>query len=285
MPMAPPDADDALNAEAHDRVQRRLRRCSSLSVIFVAMLAAGLFGPCVLLCVLPESLKNFTVLALSGLGVGVVGLGGLLLMIADLFTGRRTLGLIKVADRLGLTFTEFPKAKDYAHLTPLELFDRGSNPGGRNLAVGPIEGAEATFLDLTIILPGASMTQTVSGVAMPQTVAALLLDDQVLPQFLLAPTSWLDRIANMLCGRHIKVPGEREFNRCFALYGEEVDAVLDLFTDEVIDLCLREPRLTLEANGPLLAGYEFKKTQPAEGCLALIKHLRTAAGALRRSRR
>jgi hypothetical protein len=82
-----------------------------------------------------------------------------------------------------------------------------------------------------------------------QTVLVLHDAAQGVPIFILYPKRWTDRLAKMLGGKSLELPGEKKFNSAFVLSGVRQNDILERFTSgDMIDYCLDEPSLAMEVN-------------------------------------
>jgi hypothetical protein len=81
------------------------------------------------------------------------------------------------------------------------------------------------------------------------------------------PRSWADRVQRFFLGKAagqpFPVPGEKEFNRAFAVVGDDPDAILDCLTPAVIDTFLDDRKLALETAAGMMLVYHRDTTLTA----------------------
>lgn len=232
-------------------LRRRRNRVRTLFFAFIALIPLGCVGPIALLRFVPGQMT--TPLMIAALFLPFVGLGGMLLMLFDRGRYGRALAAAEQAERLGLRYTEKPAAPAYARLQSLQTFSNADGQvGAFNLLTGEAEGRPLSILDFAFAV-GYGKGKTVYD----QTVFLLERAVPGVPDFVLYPRSWHDKLAKLLGDEFLEVPGQPAFNRQFALRGDE-EAVA-AFTPEVIQLCLAEEGVTLEAQGGLLAACRVGK--------------------------
>ncbi len=69
----------------------------------------------------------------------------------------------------------------------------------------------------------------------------------------------------IFCGTSIRIRGERQFNDEYTLLGGDADEVAACFGEELVNLCVRERNLVLEArDGSLLVHWDGEEFPPRE---------------------
>jgi hypothetical protein len=247
------------NAAALEAVRRRYRRTVFLFYFFIALMPLGCVGPCGLAMVIPNETAR-AVFGMTGLLLPFVGLGGMLLMLGDRSRYKRSLTVAEQADRMGLSFTEVPAKAEYARLRQLPVFDEATKDDARNLVTGQLGGVALLAADYSYAIGTGRYAN-----ASTQTVLALPGAAEGLPRFLLVPRRWTDRLAKLLGGRAIELPGRPEFNKQFTLGGLNAAAIAACFTQEAVQLCLEGKDLTAQTGeGMLVVHRENQFVDPAE---------------------
>jgi hypothetical protein len=254
-------------------LRRRRRRARTWFFIFIALIPLGCVGPIGLLRFVPEGAT--TPLMIAALFLPFVGLGGMLLMLFDRGRYSRALAAAEQAQRMGLRYIEKPAAPAYARVQALQTFnDADAQVGAVNLLTG-----DADQLPLTIVDFAFAVGYGKGKAVYDQTV--FLVEEAVagVPDFVLYPRSWRDKLSKLLGDRFLEVPGQAAFNRQFALRGTE-EAVA-FFNPQVVQLCLAEKDMTLEAQAGLLAACRFGKHVEPASYSQVVNWMARVAEALR----
>ncbi len=223
--------------------------------------------------------------ALSSFFLPLVGLAAALLVLGSRSRAKRSLALARRADDLGLRFDLEPPKGRVDFLADFPVFDlmRVAHSGrGANWIEGEYKGRPLAAVDYTSLhlLGHKHFVKS-------QTVAAFTDGFESLPAFAVVPQTWLDRIDQVLFsappGETFKIPGEKEFNRRFALVGEDRAAILMRMTPELIDLLLEDDRTNLEVHEGMLLVYCRRTILRAEDYELFLKRANRIAKALDRA--
>jgi hypothetical protein len=238
------------------------RRRSLLALIFYGGLVAiplGVICPCGAAAVIRRFEPDWSQgIALSAFLLPLVGLTAALLVVGSRSRTKRSWEIARLADSLALTFTHQPPNERLNFLTSFPLLNQLQVPHsgqGANLLEGIFKGRPLTAADYTSLhLLG------YKHFVRSQTVAVFTQGFEALPTFAVVPQSWTDKLDQVLFGETIgatiKVPGEKELNRRFAVVGTDRTGILRCLTPEMIDLLLEDNRTTVEIHeGMLLIAY------------------------------
>jgi hypothetical protein len=208
-----------------------------------------------------------------------IGVLGAALTVRRLRRAGRAVAVAEQADRMGLYYAHRPHASLFAFLQMLHMFrDATAFPRANNLVAGLVDGEAVTALDfINIVGTGENR------VDYRQTLVACRRAVRDVPDFLLHPKRWRDRLAEMFGGRTVEVPGVPDFNRLFVLRCRHPGAVLDCFTTEVIALLLEAKDWTIEVWAGTLAVQRFKKHLAPAEYPGFIRRVLDLAAALRRA--
>jgi hypothetical protein len=235
-----------LNAKVITDLNRRRLRAKRWFLVFVALIPTGCVAIFVALIFFPGITQSPAV-------IGVVlspfvGLGGTLLMLGDRSRYKRAIASAEQGSRMGLTFIEKPKKTEYAWMRSLKCFRKPDAPVAVwNVLVGQAGGLPLSILDSGYVL-GLDRNKQVF-----QQTVYLLGNLAGVPDFVLYPRTWLDKIGAVLSDCCVELPGNAAFNKQFALRGDQ-SSVSRCYGPDLIDLCLAEKDITVEAHeGRLLA--------------------------------
>jgi hypothetical protein len=286
------DADNAAptpgrNAAAADWMRRRYLRIRLAFWFCVLLIPSG----CVALAVLmsapkpqqpSELMTGFLCTLFLAPVIGLIGVGVLL---KRGLRARRAARVAEQAERMGLSYAHRPEFEDFAWLQLLFMFRKAvKKPKANNLVAGDFDGAAVTILDYiyTVGAPdsddGSALGVTLAvlesiAIGPPsqrqrdfrQTLIACRRAVPDVPDFLLTPKGWRDRLAALFGGRSLEVPGAAAFNRTFVLRSPEPDEVLVCMTPEVIEFLTGVKDWTVEVQAGTLAVQRFcKHLPPAE---------------------
>jgi hypothetical protein len=188
-----------------------------------------------------------------------VALGGLLLMGGDRGRWARALGLAEEGDDLGLSYTEKPGRAKAAFLRSCATVGDADHELLRNRLSGRFRGRRVVVMDYRSGYGKSSVEY--------RTTVVWEGEARGVPRFALYPRGWRRRLAEAvgLADGAIHLSGERRFNDAYTLLGGDADGVAACFTDELIELCLRERSLVLEVlDGSLLVFWDGTEFPPAE---------------------
>jgi len=265
--------EDAMSLAEGDNIQAIAdlqRRRFFLAMIFYGGLVAiplGVICPCGLAAAVRQFAPDWSQsVALSAFLLPLVGLAASLLVVGSRSRAKRSLALAQMGDALGLRFTLQPDLEQVGFLASFPVLDllRVAHSGqGANLLEGIYKGRPLIAADYTSLhLLG------YKHYVKSQTVAVFTEGFEALPAFAVVPQTWLDRIDQVLFsappGESFKISGEKEFNRRFALVGEDRAAILRIMTPELIDLLLEDERTNLEIHEGMLLVYYRRTVVSAE---------------------
>src|SRR5207245_2074164 len=98
-----------------------------------------------------------------------------------------------------------------------------------------------------------------------------------LPRFVLYARSMFDRFSQYVSDLRIELPGEAEFNRHFAVRGQDREKVIACITPEARELCRKAGNLLVEVQDGLLAVFpQNKLARPADYREMVAQALRLA---------
>jgi hypothetical protein len=265
------------------------RRRFVLAVVFYGGLAAiplGVICPCGAAAIVRQFAPDWSQdVALSSFFLPLVGLAAALLVVGSRSRAKRSLALAQMADSLGLHFILEPSRDrtdflaSFPFLRQLHVAHSGH---GANLLEGTYKGRPLTAVDYTSLhLLG------YKHFVKSQTVAVFTQGFETLPTFAVVPQTWLDRMDQALFsappGDSFKISGEKEFNRRFALVGEDRAAILKRMTPEMIDLLLENERTTVEIHETMLLVYYRRTVVRAEDYAEFLKRANRIAKALEKA--
>jgi hypothetical protein len=269
VPTKPSGGNEAVIAT----LRRRRNRARIWFFAFIALIPLGCVGPIALLRFVPERMG--TPLMMAAIFLPFVGLGGMLLMLFDRGRYGRALTAAEQAQGMGLHYTEKPAASAYARLQSLRTFSNADGQvGAFNLLAGEAKGLPLLIVDFAFAV-GFGKGKSVYD----QTV--FLLEEAVpgTPDFILYPRDWRDKLSKLLGDRYLDVPGQTAFNQQFALRGD--DEAVAAFSPQVVQLCLAEKGITLEAQDGLLAACRFGKRMDPASYPQVVEWMAQVAAALR----
>ncbi len=265
------------------------RRRFILALIFYGGLVAiplGVICPCVAAAVVRQIAPDWSQdVALTSFFLPLVGLAAALLVVGSRSRAKRSLALAQMADSLGLGFALQPSRdhidflKSFPFLSQLQVAHSGQ---GANLLAGVYKARSLTTVDYTSLhLLG------YKHFVKSQTVAVFTQGFEALPTFAIVPQTWLDRIDQALFsappGESFKISGAKEFNRRFALVGEDHAAILRCMTPDMIDLLLGDERTTVEIHEGMLLVYYRRTIMRAEEYAEFLKRANWIAKALEKA--
>lgn len=189
-------------------------------------------------------------------------LGGLGVVIAIWLTRRyekkRTEGLSKVAEELGLTFLPEGQHKLFTRLQSLPVFNKGRNRKMSNLMTAETEETSLAIFDYQYTTGGGKHQQTHKC-----TMASMEKDAMRLPHFNVRPEGFFDRVGSAIGFQDINFDDHPKFSKAFVLQGENEEAIRAFFTTEMLDLFASKPDAMIEAADSLMT-FRRKGRQGAE---------------------
>lgn len=208
----------------------------------------------------------------AGMFSPFVALGGMFLMVGDRGRWNRALGFAEEGDDLDLDYTEEPGRGAAAFLRGCATIGDADHELLRNRLEGRFRGRRMQVMDYR-------SGYGKSSVAYRTTI---VWDGEAggVPRFALFPRGWRRRLAEAvgLGGSSIRLRGERQFNDAYTLLGADPDEVAACFGEDLVNLCVRERGIVIEArDGSLLVywdGEEFPPRQLADRLAVAYRVLR-----------
>jgi hypothetical protein len=194
-----------------------------------------------------------------GLFSPFVALGGILLMVGDRGRWNRAVGFAEEGDALGLDYTEEPGRAAAAFLRSCATIGDAEHELLRNRLEGVFRGRRVQVMDYRSGYGGSNVVRRTT-IVWPGEAAGV-------PRFALYPRGWRRKLAEAVGagGGSVRVRGAREFNDAYVLQGHPADEVAACFTGGLIDLCLEERSLVVEAlDGSLLVYWDGEEFPPRE---------------------
>jgi hypothetical protein len=272
------DGNSPIIAELRRRCDHTRRRAYFFALL-VPCGCASLFFTVALLSREPKSTLG-QVLALCGILELGVGLTGAFLLWRARGKYRHALAVAEQAERMGFLFTESPEEYQYESLRSLRVFRSAKSDSARHLIRGQANGTRVMALDYAICIAAAEDTNVVLKAMLAlhskgrarsvrtQTVVFLPRAAGGVPNFVLRPKTWAERVSRLLGDRLTGRPERSEFDKRYALRGGKGEGAC--LTPQVMELCLAGKGLTVEGFDGLLAVYRRNKVADAAEYPAMI---------------
>jgi hypothetical protein len=282
-------------APIRDELRRRHARTRRRAFFFALLVPFGcvsLFLTLELLSREPNSTAGLLLFFCSIVEIGV-GLGGAFLLWCALGKSRRSLAVAEQADQMSFLFTEAPEEHHYRKLRTLWLFRQANAVSARNLICGYVNGASVMGLDCTCVAAAghesnvlikaalAILTHGQATTAVTQTVVALPEAAEELPNFVLRPKTWVEKVSRRLGDRLTGRSDRSEFEKLYVLQAEKTEEIADRLPPQVGELCLGGNGLIVEMCRGLLAVYRKNEIADAANYPELIATALRLAEALR----
>jgi hypothetical protein len=237
------DFEDQTAAEVAG-IQRRRVITLVVMILAILLIPFGCVVPCGIGLAFKQNETVYNIFMVAGILLPLVGLTTMILMFLDRSRYARAWGIAQFAVENNYAYSYHPRLDRYEFLQSLQIFASANGSSADNWVHGKYKKFSFTFVDFSYLVGfgryQANYTQTV-----------LVLHDAAAgsPIFVLYPKGWTDRLAKMLGGRSIAIPGAKKFNSTFILSGVREDKIIDRFTTgDMIDDCLDEPSLSMEVN-------------------------------------
>ncbi len=159
----------------------------------------------------------------------------------------------------------------------LPLLNRGHSGAVANALAGTFEGAEVVVFDYRFVTGAGRSQQTHR-----YTVAAFPGPGGSLPDFELAPESFLTRIGERFGYQDIDFPEDETFSRLYLLRGPDEAAIRSAFGAEVRALLSERPRWCLQARAGCVAAYRSEGLWAPESVPSELSEARRIVAALGR---
>jgi hypothetical protein len=215
------------------------RRVQLWLLFFLLLMPVGCVGPLSLFSVAPKGTE--TPLFIAALALPLVGLGGALLMVGDRSKSGRSLALAEYAERTGLRFVERPRPDEYTWLENTESYGSADkHMGGVNLLAGNTGDQAVWVIDYTC---------GVAGTGFRQTVFVLRGAALGVPNLVVNPRGWLDKLGRMLGDRGIDIPGQPELAKRFVVASADPEGAIQCLAGPAADWLTRAGDVTVLLRG------------------------------------
>jgi hypothetical protein len=188
--------------------------------------------------------------------------GGLvaILVVGALIERRRTQGLQRAAGELGLSFAAHANDLLESPFGRFHLFQQGRARTARNVLSGRLHEREVYVFDYDYKTGSGRHTHTHR-----QTVAAMRLDEFLLPQFELRPENVFHRIGAAFGYQDVDLDGYPEFSSRYLLRGPEADTVRRFFEGGPAEFLQDRARICIEGGQEWLVIYRAgRRTSAAD---------------------
>ncbi len=192
--------------------------------------------------------------------------GGTLLLIAVIigtvrwFDKKRTEGLQRAADEMGLDFRKDGDPALQQRLSGFQLFNQGRARKLRNLVVGDSGDINISIFDYQFTTGSGKHQHTAS-----QTVVCLASPLLEIPSFTLRPESMFDKIGGVLgLQKDINFEQFPNFSRIYLLKSDNEVAVRDLFHSELVLSLEKNKRICIEAASGNVIIYNARQRKKPE---------------------
>ncbi|MBI2804604.1 MAG: hypothetical protein HYX68_06425 [Planctomycetes bacterium] len=224
-------------------IRRRRLLTGILLGVFIALMPCGFAVPCGLGIALKHIQPMFTVFGVTAVFLPVIGLGGTILMMLDRSRYARSWAIAQFAVENQYSFVYTPEVELFGFLDQIQVFSEGNTSSAANFIQGKYKKRAFTLMDYSYQVGFGQYSS-----AYTQTVVVLHDAVEGAPNFVLSPRGWLDRFSEMFGGKSIEVPDAKQFNKAFVLAGMRPSDIAARFdSDELLELCLEDPTLAMEA--------------------------------------
>jgi hypothetical protein len=259
-----PSPDRAL-----DSARRRYGRLNTWFWIFIALIPLGVVVPC-LLSIVAYKIWGDQVSAPVGLSAllwPIVGVAGALLVRGARVRARRTLALARLAQPLGLQFTERPANEKFSFLRTISFMENPHTQKGENLFEGQTGQLPWIALDYEYSYSWGSVSEVGS-----QTIVAFLSGFEHLPAFAIVPISTMGKIENLFLGKRDQIVcgSDPQFHRKFSVVGTDSAPVQRCLGQPLINLFLTDSLLTAVVEQGKLLIFRRLTYIPADGYQAFL---------------
>jgi hypothetical protein len=177
---------------------------------------------------------------------------------------KRMLAMAETCKLMNFSFTEVLPKKQLPELGGFALFKRGHSHKAHNLMAGQVGGEDVLLFDYRYITGHGKHQQTHN-----QTVVLLPGVATGLPDFQIAPATFMDKLGKLFGAKSIDFPDTPEFSKQYRLTGLE-DEVRPLFTNEVRAHFRGNPGWAMETRDGDMLIYRNAKRAAPESCPELI---------------
>jgi hypothetical protein len=187
---------------------------------------------------------------------------------------KRTAALADACLRLGFNFQPTIPTEQAATFGTFHLFNRGHARKGSNLMTGKADGAAVSIFDYKYTTGGGKNSHT-----WRQTVA-VFPEAGGLPEFLLSPEHWWDKIGEILGHKDINFEASPEFSKHYLLKGPDEAAIRAAFGAEPLGFFGQHEGWSVEVKDRALAVYRLSKRPNPEEMQAFVADVAAVRRAL-----
>ena len=163
------------------------------------------------------------------------------------------MALAAIANSRRCRYTYAPKRKQHQFLGSFRLLADPDHELASHLMKGKLDGFPMTAMDYSHAYGhGAAAT------VYHATVVVLTEGFDAVPSFVLYPRDWLDKLSDFIKGRPLTFSPSKAFNKTFAVVGDDVSRIDELFSGRLVKFCLEEPNLTIEIRRGMLLVYCYE---------------------------
>jgi hypothetical protein len=241
-PQRPPHVDER-TAHEIELARYQERRTRILLWVFIGMMPGGCLCPVSMLWMVNNQTLGIA-LMIAMILLPLVGLGGMLLMLSDRSRYRRALAIAEQAGNMGFGYAYRPRKKELELVRAFALFQSADVDDAYNCIAGEIAGYQLTVMEYNFQIGYGKYAA-----AYKQVVAVVHGAGAGLPRFTMQPFGWLEKLVALVGSSAIPIPQRPEFGKRFQLHCRKPDAILPLFTPQVVEMCMQDKRQMLSANG------------------------------------
>ncbi len=194
--------------------------------------------------------------------------------LAYAYEKKRTAALADACLRLGFNFQPTIPKEQAPTFGNFHLFNRGHGRKGWNLMTGKAGGAAVALFDYRYTTGGGKNSHTWT-----QTVA-VFPEAGGLPEFLLAPEHWWDKIGEILGHKDIDFEASPEFSKHYLLKGPDESAIRAAFGAEALGFFGGHQGWSVEVKDRSLAVYRLSSRPKPEEMQAFVADVASVRRAL-----
>jgi hypothetical protein len=171
---------------------------------------------------------------------------------------KRTATLAGACLRMGFNFQPKIPKEQIPTMGSFHLFNVGRSRTGWNLMTGKADGAAVSVFDYRYTVGGGKNSHTfVQTVAVFPGVGAL-------PEFILAPEHWWDRVGQALGFKDLDFEASPEFSRNYQLKGPDESRIRAAFGAEALGFFAQQLGWSVEVKGDAIAIYRHSSRPKPE---------------------
>ncbi len=172
---------------------------------------------------------------------------------------KRTEGLSKLAEEMGLSFFPLGNGDLQSRLSSFELFNQGRGRQLTNLITGETEEVRISIFDYRYTTGSGKQQSTHK-----QTIAALESNKLSVPPFSLRPENFFDKVGSLLGFKDIDFEDHPVFSAMFVVKGPDQVAIKAFFDPSLLDFFAQRPNIMVEGNSGRLVYYRPGIRKPDE---------------------